>query len=103
MAQTQTLGTHKTVLFVEDGWTKVIYHQTCIVKWNDKQIVLNNGGYYTATTKTRMNQASNQFDLGYRVYQKDFEWFVDYKGQTFEFGALFANDTVTIWRETNSD
>jgi hypothetical protein len=32
-----------------------------------------------------MNQASNQFDLGFGVYQRKNQWYVDWKGATFEF------------------
>jgi len=33
-----------------------------------------------------MNQTSNQFDLDFGVYQKDYEWFVDTpKGETLDF------------------
>lgn len=73
MAQTQKLGKTATSIFSEDGWTKVIYHSTIVVKWDDDQIILNTGGYHTVTTKTRMNQASNQFNLGYIVFQSKFK------------------------------
>lgn len=32
-----------------------------------------------------MNQAADEFNLPYRVFQKDFEWFVDIMGETVEF------------------
>lgn len=68
-----------------DGRTKVIYHSTCVVSFTEGSIILNSGGWRTATTKARMNQASNQFRLGYYVYQKKGQWFVDFMGNTFEF------------------
>jgi len=95
MGQTAKLGKRATTLFTEDGFHKVIYHDTCVIKWSESEIVLDSGGWNTLTTKTRINQASNQFDLGVRVSQKDFEWFVEFKGQTLEF-----NDKMTINRET---
>ena len=39
------------------------------------------------TTKARMNQVSSQFDLGYYVFQKNFEWFVDYNNAVSPFWA----------------
>jgi hypothetical protein len=39
----------------------------------------------TKTTKLRMNQASNQFSLGYRVYQKDKKWYAEFKGRDIPF------------------
>jgi hypothetical protein len=70
------LSSYATTVFNEDGWYKVVYHSTCIVKWNEDQIILDNGGWQTATTKKKMNQAANQFNLGFQVYQEDFDWFV---------------------------
>ena len=85
MAQTQTIGTHKTAIYNSGTYTVVKYHYTDIVEFNEHEIVLNTGGWATVTTKLRMNQASNQFDLGYHVYQKNYDWFVDYKGETIKF------------------
>ena len=93
MAQLYQIGTHKTVVFTEGTWTKVVYHSTPVVKFNYGSIILNSGGWDTLTTKTRMNQTSNQFDLGFKVYQKNFDWFVDYKGKTYDF-----SDDMTLLR-----
>ncbi len=87
MAQTQRIGSHKTVVFTESGITKVVYHNTAVVSFSSDEVVLNTGGYFSNTTKTRMNQAANQFDLGFRVYQKNFEWYVDFKGETMQFNG----------------
>ena len=65
MTQLHTIGTHATTVAAVGGMTHVTYHQTVVVRFNHEHIILNSGGYRTATTKTRMNQASNQFDLGY--------------------------------------
>ena len=65
--------------------TQVIYRGTVVVSFSNKLITLNTGGWMTATTKTRMNQASSQFGLGYRVFQKNFEWFVTHKRKTHKF------------------
>lgn len=79
MAQQNTIGSHKTSVFTEDGYTKVIYHNTAVVKFNRDEIILNSGGWLTNTTKTRMNQASNQYCLAIRVYQKNHDWFVEHE------------------------
>lgn len=77
MAQMHTIGTTATSVFTDDdGFTKVIYHSTPVVKFNDEKIVLNSGGWWTATTKNRMNQTANQFRLGFNVFQKDYDWYV---------------------------
>ena len=56
--------------------TSVVYHNTAVVQFNNDKIILNSGGWDTRTTKTRMNQASNQYGLRFSVYQVDFAWYV---------------------------
>lgn len=80
MGQTQKVQGVATSIFTENGMTNIRYHQTVVVSFNHEKIILNSGGYHTVTTKLRMNQASNQFGLGYDVYQKDFNWFVGIPG-----------------------
>ena len=86
MAQLHTLSKNNTTVYhAEDGMMTVKLYHTDVVKFNDEKIILNSGGWETHTTKTRMNQASNQFGLGYYVFQRDFKWFVDYNGSTYDF------------------
>ena len=85
MAQTHQVRGRATTTYFEDGMTTVRYHACPVVRFNEKCIVLRNDGWYTLTTKTRMNQASHQYGLGYYVWQKDFTWFVDYKGESLRF------------------
>lgn len=85
MARVSTIGTHCTTvrnsidLVNPDRGTitHVTYHSTDVVVFDDLSVKLDNGGYWTATTKTRMNQAANQFGLGFQVYQYKKQWFVD--------------------------
>jgi hypothetical protein len=72
----------------------VSYREVVIVSWNEESIVLDTGGFFTKTTKKRMNQASNMFRLGFYVYQKNFDWFVDFKGIT----RRFVRNIVVIER-----
>ena len=68
------------------GETVVRYHATNVVVFNKDKIVLNSGGWQTTTTKKRMNQASEAFDLGYSVYQDKWDWYVSLNnGETIEF------------------
>ena len=85
MANMQRIGEHKTVVLNKDNSVEVYYHDTMVVYVSGKYLTLNTGGYYTATTKTRMNQTSNQYNLGYRVFQKNFNWFVDFEGEIIPF------------------
>jgi len=56
--------------------TYIQLHNTTVVKFDKDVITLNSGGYKTYTTKARLNQASNEFDLGYRVFQNNHGWFI---------------------------
>ena len=60
-----------------DGTVNVRYHKTVVVKRKtDGNVILNTGGYKTTTTKRRMNQASELYDLDFYVYQRNHEWYV---------------------------
>lgn len=80
----------------KDGKTIVSYHGTDIVEFDDDTITLNTGGYETASTKTKMNQTAGEFDLGYAVYQRNYNWFVDYNGKTIP----FEGEVVTLKRQS---
>lgn len=97
MASQSKLGTHKTTVYSDGNYICVKYHETDVVKFNDFEIILNSGGWYTDTTKTRMNQASNQYRLGYKVFQKDFDWFVDYNGTTIPFNNNTLERNIYKW------
>lgn len=88
MSQIHTVRGRATSVQTRNGETNVVYHNTTVVSFDADKITLNTGGWKTVTTKTRMNQASNQFDLGYDVRQKDFNWFVDYKGRSIPFNGF---------------
>ena len=99
MAQQTKLGKlATTVSRDDDGFYRVVFHETTILKWNEEKIILNSGGWRTATTKTRMNQASSQFGLGFDVFQKDREWFVKYHGKTYSFddGMILLVQAVEV-------
>ena len=98
MGQQHTVGTHRTTISTETSHgmptTRITYCNTTVVAFSPKRVILNSGGWYTNTTKTRMNQASNQFGLGYRVFQKDFDWFIELaSGRTVPF-----KDNISIGR-----
>ena len=80
MAQQHKISRNNTKVFQEDGKTIVQLWGTRVVEVAPSFIRLFTGGYETATTKTRMNQASNQMGLGYYVYQKRGQWFVTMTG-----------------------
>jgi len=65
--------------------TQVQYHDTVIVEFDESAITLRRDGWTTVTTKSRMNHASEEFNLGYYVYQRNGEWFVKYNGEDIPF------------------
>jgi len=99
MSQTQEVRGVQTAVAAHDGEISVIYRGTQVVKVTPKEIVLNTGGWMSNTTKLRMNQASNQFGLGYQVYQRDFRWYVKsgFAEPDVEFGGGHGH-THTILR-----
>jgi hypothetical protein len=65
------IGSHKTSVVNDDNQLLVAYHSTVVVKViNNQYTILKSGGWLTNTTKRRMNQASNEYRLNYRVFQK---------------------------------
>ncbi len=99
MAQQQRIGTvHTTVKTVENNIIEVTYHGTAVVQWNpiERLVTLDTGGYFTATTKTRMNQASNQFKIGYQVFAKDGKWYAKYRRSIIPFGLKENGSLNTI-------
>lgn len=74
-------GVATTVNKLEGSWGKTIvgrYQLTDVASVeNDHKIHLNTGGWFTRTTKVRMNQFANDFCGGrFSVYQKNHAWFV---------------------------
>jgi len=95
MAQQHKIGTTHTSVQTKDGVTSVRYHSTDVVRFDSDKITLDSGGWRTNTTKNRMNQASNQFDLGFRVYQENYHWFVAFDndfGNAVDFHDEFVID-----------
>jgi len=87
------------VIHHRNGDTGVILHQTEIVRFNKNRIILNTGGYDTATTKKRMNEVSQEFNLGYEVYQSDHTWYIYYDGEAHKFEYCKKNEEFIIVRK----
>jgi len=85
MGQTQRVSGVATSIRQEGADTVIRYHATDVVRFNARRIILDTGGWRTSTTKARMNQAANQYGLGYCAYQKDFAWYVEYQGKTLPY------------------
>lgn len=56
----------------DDGGFGIRLHDTEVVIHYKDKIVLDTGGWYTVTTKARMNEYAP-----HKIYQSNFNWFVD--------------------------
>lgn len=72
------------------------YHNTNVVSWDPRSILLDTGGWRTSTTKHRMNQAAASYKLEYSVHQSRRRWLVTTKGGEF----LMLGQTCRIDRVT---
>jgi len=76
MAQQYKIGHWNTTITKGNEKTKVTLYETDVISWDAKNIKLNSGGWRTQTTKNRINQASNEYGLGIKVYQFQGIWYV---------------------------
>ena len=65
----------------------VVLHRTAIAVYdhNTQALKLNTGGWYSVTTKSRLNAILQELITGARVYQKAFDWYLSYNNQTHDF------------------
>ena len=84
-----------TKVYHEGAGVRVRYHETDVVTTTPKSILLNTGGWFTSTTKKRMNEASVAFGLGFTVYQEKKAWHVNFNGQVLD----FRGDVLELARE----
>ena len=65
----------------------IVLHRTAIAVWDHKNqaLKLNSGGYTSNTTKSRLNAILDQLITGARVFQRDFNWYLNYNNQTHDF------------------
>ena len=52
---------------------------------NLRAVKLDSCGYETVTTKSRLNAILEEVKYGCKVFQKNFDWFVRYNGETASF------------------
>jgi hypothetical protein len=79
-------GVETTTVRDRDGALIGFYRGTPVASQLGNIITLKTGGWKSNTTKTRMNQFSNNFVNGsFGVYQKNYQWFVTVNNQTLPF------------------
>jgi len=79
MSRMDKLSTYKTTINTDKHGTHIVYVSTRIVSFDAHQVTLRSGGWETVTTKRKMNQASNQFGLGFYVRQHKGKWSVRFR------------------------
>ena len=76
----------------------VVLHRTAIATYdhNTQALKLNTGGWYSVTTKSRLNAILDQLITGARVFQRDFTWYLNYNNQTHDFmdGMILSQGEV---------
>jgi hypothetical protein len=75
-----------TMVSVDDGVAFVFLHGNNIAQIGEGFIRLFDGGWQSNTTKSRLNAILAENGLpGERVFQKNFEWFVNFQGNAIPF------------------
>ena len=76
----------------------VVLHRTAIAVYdhNTQALKLNTGGWYSVTTKSRLNAILQGLITVASVFQKYFIWFLNYNNQTHDFndGMILVNGDV---------
>jgi hypothetical protein len=88
-AERRKVGNNTYAEILPNGSVGIMLHSTYVVKIHENNTyTLNSGGWQTLTTKDRINQYSPR-----RVYQRNFEWFVNINGEEFPFidGMVVGN------------
>ncbi|NDH09423.1 MAG: hypothetical protein EBY16_07410 [Gammaproteobacteria bacterium] len=80
---TRKVGNNTYAEILSDGSVGIMLHSTYVVKIHpDNSATLNTGGWYTSTTKDRINKYSPV-----RVYQRKGEWYLN-NGTLYEDGMV---------------
>jgi len=92
----------------------VKYHDTDIVKFTKEKdsfpcvyelglpaltkitVKLDTGGWWSATTKKRMNEVSDQYELGFQVFQRKGKWYVAGAHDASHIFATFEGDSASF-------
>ena len=65
----------------------IVLHRTAIAVYdhNTQALKLNTGGWHSVTTKSRLNAILSELKCGFRVFQKNFDWYLSTNNQTVDF------------------
>ena len=86
--KTDWSGSNTQVTYNDSTNCSSIYlhgHLIATVDHNLRAVKLDSCGYETVTTKSRLNAILEEVKYGCKVFQKNFDWFVSYNGETASF------------------
>ena len=93
-------GSNTSVSYNESTNCSNVYlhgHNICTLDHNTNAVKLSSCGYETVTTKSRLNAILEEVKYGCKVFQKQFEWFIRYQGQTESFwDGMILSDTDSL-------
>ena len=76
----------------------IVLHRTAIAVYdhNTQALKLNTGGWHSNTTKSRLNAILSELITGASVFQRQFNWFLNYNNQTVDFfdGMILSQGEV---------
>ena len=99
-SKTNWAGSNTSVSYNESTNCSSVYlhgHNIATLDHNTNALKLSSCGYETVTTKSRLNAILEEVKYGCRVFQKQFEWFISYNGQTQSFwDGVIILDGITL-------
>tara|TARA_B100001250_G_scaffold336738_1_gene303300 strand:- start:56 stop:403 length:348 start_codon:yes stop_codon:yes gene_type:complete len=93
-------GSNTSVCYSKETNCSSVYlhgHNIATLDHTTNALRLSSCGYETVTTKSRLNALLEEVKYGCKVFQKQFEWFISYQGQTEDFidgMILFDTDSL---------
>ena len=88
LRKTNWAGSNTTVSYNEfTNCSSILLHgnQIATLDHHTNALKLSSCGYQTVTTKSRLNALLSEFKYGCRVFQKQFDWYLQNVNQTVDF------------------
>jgi hypothetical protein len=85
MEEHNIVGPTGTTITVDGHYLIVCYRNTDVVKVAYLEVIRDSGGSRSSVVQSRLNQASRQFELGYRVVVREGAWVVQTSRDVYRF------------------
>ena len=94
--RTNWAGSNTTVTYNDSTNCSSVFlhgHQIATVDHTTNCVKISSCGWQTVTTKSRLNAILSEVKYGCSVFQKNWNWFVSFRGQTQDFidGMILIN------------